>query len=254
MYDNSTGPIPDQVNNLLKYYFEPDLITSRIPEEFWREHREVMRPFRDFSEVYKLWQDLTKPLWAEYYRAEANTPVKEKASVDSAQAPLVREEPEGLATVKAKEGFPMGSYVRKGLCVLLWIITQLVELSFVVVLVGFLASITPENAHEPVVLVDGPRLLGCQCQTYGYWLMGLGSALILASGLVTWIMTGSILPAWWPPDIAPHTDVLVRRLSEVQGPLTLQEYRALQSDMVTDALLENLAISPIGELWRSPWG
>jgi len=55
MYDNAEGPVDNQINALLTFYFEPDLITSRIPEDFWREDREAMRPFRDFSEVYKLW-------------------------------------------------------------------------------------------------------------------------------------------------------------------------------------------------------
>jgi hypothetical protein len=49
-----------------------------------------------------------------------------------------------------------------------------------------------------------------------------------------------------------HTDVLTRRLSEIHGPLSLQDYRALQRDLVVDALLENLAISPIGDLWVTP--
>ena len=47
-------------------------------------------------------------------------------------------------------------------------------------------------------------------------------------------------------------EILVTDYS-VQGPMTLAEYDALQRALENQALLDNLAISPIGDLWISPW-
>lgn len=54
MYDNANGPLQDQLEALLTFYFEPDLISSRIPESFWAESRESLRPFRDFLQIYRI--------------------------------------------------------------------------------------------------------------------------------------------------------------------------------------------------------
>jgi hypothetical protein len=87
------------------------------------------------------------------------------------------------------------------------------------------------------------------------YFIGLGCLYILVACWESYRLTGHIAPAFdWSLTVpSSHTDVVTRRLSEIHGPLTLQDYRALQRDLVVDALLENLAISPIGDLWVSPW-
>jgi hypothetical protein len=271
MYDNANGPIPDQINALLTFYFEPDLITSRIPEDFWRESRETLRPFRDFSEIYRIWQDLTKPLWAEYYRGKPS-PIKEKAPSNITSP--VRDEPEGSATTASVPGFNPWSkafkiigYVFDGFN---WLVAAILFWCGLWDHTGELVSEVPFLFPE-VTPVSGPlspdtaeSILGIASDTgvptpvswiIPAYFITMGCLYIIVACWNSYQVTGEFLhiPDWVWGASSSHTDVVTRRLSEIHGPLSLQDYRSLQQDLVVDALLENLAISPIGDLWINPW-
>lgn len=49
-------------------------MTPLIPEEFWGEERKAMRPFRDFLQVYSIWQQLSRPIWAHFYKDKYKQP------------------------------------------------------------------------------------------------------------------------------------------------------------------------------------
>jgi hypothetical protein len=73
-------------------------------------------------------------------------------------------------------------------------------------------------------------------------LMGIGVSLLF----------GSILVSYWVG--APWAWLGIYE-SEIplQGPLSIDELSLLQVSLENRALLDNLAISPIGDLWKDPW-
>jgi hypothetical protein len=64
----SSVDIPE-LELLLRLLFSPHPLQSEIPKEWWSEMREKERPYSDFLEVYKVWQELSKGVWADYYRS-----------------------------------------------------------------------------------------------------------------------------------------------------------------------------------------
>jgi len=50
---------------LLELLFTSHPLQERIPDTWWREIREEERPHKDFLEVYNIWQELSKVIWAE---------------------------------------------------------------------------------------------------------------------------------------------------------------------------------------------
>jgi hypothetical protein len=90
--------------------------------------------------------------------------------------------------------------------------------------------------------------------------MAVGLAIILGSISLSLWMTGSIWPAIIPGyeletilPIINVPDMIQGHSLGISGPLTLDEYQVLQRALETQALLDNLSISPIGDLWISPW-
>jgi hypothetical protein len=71
-----------------------------------------------------------------------------------------------------------------------------------------------------------------------------GVAILLTSIGISYLAFGQI----WPAFGYPIPTIIV------EGPLSLDEYEVLQRHLENQALLDNLSISPIGDLWVSPWG
>jgi len=88
--------------------------------------------------------------------------------------------------------------------------------------------------------------------------MLLGGAILLTSMALSIYYTGDISSAFYNsgvPEIVISSDSLNIQTSSlgISGPLTLSEYEVLQRTLENKALLDNLSISPIGDLWVSPW-
>lgn len=93
---------------------------------------------------------------------------------------------------------------------------------------------------------------------FAWGLMLLGGAILLTSMALSIYYTGDISSAFYNsgvPEIVISSDSLNIQTSSlgVSGPLTLSEYEVLQRTLENKALLDNLSISPIGDLWVSPW-
>jgi hypothetical protein len=113
-------------------------------------------------------------------------------------------------------------------------------------------SVIPEISLE-----SDPAPSQSDVNYFAWGLMLLGGAILLTSMALSIYYTGDISSAFYNsgvPEIVISSDSLNIQTSSlgVSGPLTLSEYEVLQRTLENKALLDNLSISPIGDLWVSP--
>lgn len=248
----------EKVEMLLTWYFEPTDLESLIPKEFWPDTREVLKPYREFSHIYKLWENLTKPLWAEYYTG--------KFPIKSTPMQPDRGEPEGSAIpilIEEEKRFTSDTVNFSFLRSWIWLlkgINLLIELglfTLLIVLISLVSEPDPESLFGiPEEILDIPE---SQSPSFGLWLMGLGILMFLCTIGLNYYLTGFYIPSGSSQPLGSSSPVISYESMiqghhlGVQGPLTLEEYGVLTRTLETQALIDNLAISPIGDLWSSSW-
>jgi len=263
-----SASLSHQLEVNVKYYFALDDLKARIPEEFWEEVRSEERPFRDFLTIYKYWQEVTKPLWSEYYKADLSLPEKRevKPLVTNSEIKSERGDSEGLVNHQSSSGS--------------WLNFPWVDFLVMATLTFLMLEFLNQNSAEGIApflynsIVEESELLppvefGIE-STANYIALGL-----ISSGLL--LITGSIIMSYYQghpwawlgiyeteipqlPDITIQTTGL-QEIGEsvmagsvmVTGPLSASSLSLVQIRLENQALLDNLAISPIGDLWISPW-
>jgi hypothetical protein len=246
-------------------YFALDDLRARVPEEFWKESRVSERPFRDFLSIYKYWQEATKPLWSEFYGKDLSLPVK-------AQRPKIErgDNIEGLVNHPSPSGsilnFPWVDFIV--ISVLTFLILEYLygNSSSGYLVSPFLYDIISEETETNTLEIS--RVVN---QTSVNWLaIGLLSAgALLLSGSIflsyyhghPWAWLGILEEEMTStPDITIQTtgiqeigDSVMAGNIMVSGPLSASSLSLVQIRLENQALLDNLAISPIGDLWISPW-
>jgi hypothetical protein len=267
----------------LEAYFALDDILALIPEEFWVSKRADSKPYRDFLEIYSLWQDLSKPVWSEFNSKTDNSsksllPDPWQASDEDEesfmdQGPLItmsdwgseysptleRGDTEGLRNsldnslidskvdkpkVRINKWFQL---LKSSVNWSLFFVVLLVELLVFSGMILFILEVSKPMVSEPTVTIlvtsknDVPPI--------HLWLGSMGLGILIAVGIYSLYNYGSL----WPMIEGVPEIIVTESNLGIQGPMTLDEYTALQRAMENQALLDNLAISPIGDLWVSPW-
>lgn len=266
-----------QLEVLLELLFKEEDISSQIPKKFWQESREVLKPFSDFLETYRIWQEVTQPLWSDYYKSFQLTGldlVKSKHQSKEENLdnnPLERGDLEGSPTLlfdKSKDIHTInilyrifnsiyGYFLREG-NLLIFI------LSFMIgwLLMGHLYT----DSHllydwEPVIFddefieddIEDEEIVRFNLNLY----LLIGSGIILLLCLLFDLYMGNF--SFIFQNIVDNgvpiitEDPILRYELGLPGPLSLPQLEALQNHLEVRAWEANLALSPIGDLWISPW-
>jgi len=265
IYDARLGD-EEKIELLLDWYYKPDSVTSNIAKEFWGSHKEELRPFHEFSEIFRLWKDLTKPIWKEYYIS-----INDLTKLKNFEEPLMpvntldlpdRGPLEGSATtyLQSLKSLKWILFAVKICLKIFNFVLELLIAAFLMFLfISYVDINSPEDNLLPIAELN-PQIGMDYSSDLAIWGMVVGLAIILGSISISLWMTGSIWPAIIPGyewetilPIINVSDMIQGHNLGISGPLTLEEYQVLQRALETQALLDNLSVSPIGDLWISPW-
>jgi hypothetical protein len=270
--DSDTTYILSMLEDSIWLQDEMDELKGSIPEKFWVEERIKDRPFRDFLNIYKFWQDLSRPIWASSYGKEIklfSIPTRHVPERGSKEEPV-----QSLPLIVSNPRFSWIEFIFG--CLIGFILLDrlydppvlfVVDLTTVLLvpyesadgllslcLRGYetplsnlldteLLPATKDNSPS----VSSETLVLSQQSKAGLVLMGLGVSILLIQVFVVWYLDApwaAILP-WTPWMEVPTTEIV--------GPLSIDQLGFLQVQLENRALLDNLAISPIGDLWIDPW-
>lgn len=250
----------DTLSDKLQLLFGLDDLKAAVPEKFWTETREGERPFRDFLSIYKLWQEITKPLWSEFYGKDLSLPIKTQ---------YIKQE-RGDIEGQIHPESPSGSYLNFP-----WVDFLVVSIGTFIVLEWLHG-----NSNEPLVLPFLYDIKSTESALPLELLEDKGRSNILAIALITagaLLLSGSIFLSYYQghpwawigilesevssnPSITIQTsglqeigDTVMAGSVMVSGPLSASSLSLVQIRLENQALLDNLAISPIGDLWITPW-
>lgn len=254
------------------YLFEEPGVCSQIPETFWADQRKLDKPYTDFLETFRIWQAVTKPLWAEYYANKGVTPHLEEEMV-AKPVPKPAEEVPMPSAIQPERGDTeavpnlrrslsglkrdwLGAirlYRRIGLLILSEFETALV--GALIVILAYLAGVVPEV--EEVILPS--EVLQSTSE-------GTGDQSLLVLGLVIVLVSLALMLYWDRFTLSQVAaglgdgdsqliveDPILRYQLGIQGPLMPADLQRVQVYLDSQALLDNLALSPIGDLWVDPW-
>jgi len=250
----------DTLSSKLHHLFGLDDLKAAVPEKFWAETREGERPFRDFLSTYKLWQEITKPLWAEFYGKDLSLPPKIQHIKQE------RGDTEGQIHPES----PSGSYLNFP-----WVDFLVVAIGTFLVLellhgksdslgsLPFHYDILSHETIKPLELLDvegHSNILAIALFTAGALLLS-GSIFLSYYHGHPWAWLGIMeSEVSSNPSITIQTtgfqeigDSVMAGSVMVSGPLSAGSLSLVQIRLENQALMDNLAISPIGDLWISPW-
>jgi hypothetical protein len=259
----------DQLSLSISIYFALDSLKSKVPEEFWQESRVTLRPFKDFLSVYKYWQEITKPMWAESYGKDLSLPVKpEVTRIERGDS----EEPVQYQPVQPLEGWNWVVFFSSAIIMFtwcrMWEWSQIPE--FLVLEEGPKDGIAPVIASISrsylVVENNGLEVYG-NPNYFALGLLALGATLLLGTVVVS-IYKGQFYDLSWffitrdnpeilitpPPVPALQLDTVMVGSMRISGPISSHSLDLVKFHLENRALLENLDISPISALWELPIG
>lgn len=296
-YENGESAI-SFLERYLNLLFKSTVLDS-IPSKFWPDARKEPRAFKDFLEIYKMWQDLSRAIWASYYKEKGRKPTlgKQEGSRRSRalvpvsgvmtliEIPFGCRRPNGVLPVSfssyVERAIPnryvyaIGRYIDDLLSLYLsrfvLIITRSLYTTLIILLLAslFLSSDYPIYFDELAI----PREQEVVITGRHYLWFSIGILIcILIFGLlglswdfspITWDNSsqhGFIdkqLEAIVGEEIAnPHLgldttflDPITRFQRGIPGPYSPSELSVLQDYLEVKAFMDNLSISPIGELW-----
>lgn len=135
----------------------------------------------------------------------------------------------------------------------------LVELGIFMIMIYILCIISeprPVEVPSPLYVEDREPTIQ---SNFGLYVMGVSVFILMCTFGISYYYTGSyesaIIPGYSLDIVSPNelvTDMIRGHSLGVQGPMTLSEYNIVQTMLESQALLDNLAISPIGDLWITP--
>lgn len=234
--------IMDRIDNECRYHFQLDDLGSIIPEEFWANYRKSEQPFRDFLSIYKFWQDMTKPFWSESYGVSfkdiSKTEIPHKRGVKK-EGSVKHNSPSGFLFKFPWVDFWIGFTL--SIMILSWIYSPSeksdADIPFIYDIISSVSEIDVplQVVTDPVNRPDGNNVLLLT-------LLGTGVTLLFGSIFISY-MLGS--PWAW---LGIYEEEV-----PLNGPLSIEQLGLLQVELENRALLDNLAISPIGDLWIDPW-
>jgi hypothetical protein len=262
-----------KIDTLCRYYFDLDNLQALIPKVFWNEDREEERPFRDFLSVYKFWQEITKPIWAAHYSGNLleEAPRKDLHPFQVIDSWDIWDEPAKQTVRGEAEGSVQciaPSESSKGLW---WVEFILGSCSMFFILQWFpwseAQSIPPfvyDIVSYPSELLDWSFI---QEDQLVYWPL---VSLVTGGSLLLWVLVASVSKGVFTDPLgdllasylvqAPQVpiqpvlqlDTVMVGTMRLSGPISSNSLRLIQVYLENEALLENLAISPIGALWELP--
>jgi len=266
---NTTGELIVERADVLSLqchtYFALDDLRAKVPEEFWKESRVSEKPFRDFLTVYKYWQEATKPLWSEFYGKDLSLPVKsQKPKIergDNLEELVHHPSPSGSIL-----NFPWVDFIV--ISVLTFLILEYLygSPSSGYLVSPFVYDIISEETETNTLEIS--RVVNSVAVNWlAIGLMSAGAILLSGSIILSyyhghpWAWLGILEEEVNPvPNITIQTtgiqeigDSVMAGNVMVSGPLSASSLSLVQIRLENQALLDNLAISPIGDLWISPW-
>lgn len=266
--------IQDKIETQCRYYFELDELQGSIPDEFWNEERTGEKPFRDFLSIYKFWQDVSKPLWSEFNGKDFSIESIEESPKLESDSRTVRGEQERLVKhftplEPSTKGSQWVSFT-VGFLISILILELIGHKSGGSDIVPILYDISSKSETLPdPLLFSTNSLKDSECITVVYpwwmWFCFMTGALMLCVTGITSYMNGQFTDPYWvlfpvspeiptSPIIQPalQLDTVMVGTMRISGPISSHSLRILQVQLENGALLDNLAISPIGALWELP--
>jgi hypothetical protein len=61
------------VDDRLEWLFNYDPLSTILPPTFWQQERSPEPRFKDFLTIYKLWQEISRPAWSDYYSQKSRS-------------------------------------------------------------------------------------------------------------------------------------------------------------------------------------
>lgn len=267
--------LKDKINFILKWYFGKDHLSSILPQEFWSQVKAKEKDFRDFLQIYKVWQNLSKPLWSSYYQSLNPAKVKVLRNNVLKVKPLKAYDPT-LVLVGLNSTFKMINNLERGeperlgkssyviwtslIKIFDWSLS-LMETVFISSIISFFGltyyyesavALPPLDVEDnSVVTLVTPEIMNNN--------NNIIMVMLFVAGII-FLAIGYYRGEFDSPPVITIDEVSSTTIIEdylnplvVEGPLTLQEWQNLQDSLAYEAWMANLAISPIGDLWVHPF-
>jgi hypothetical protein len=73
LYSLSTQELLEVIDGRLEWLVNFDPLTELLPTSFWPQERDPPVKFKDFLSIYKLWQEVSRPVWADFYSKKSRS-------------------------------------------------------------------------------------------------------------------------------------------------------------------------------------